>query len=81
MSTYHALLQLAGPIGRDIAASDSKTQAALFNGFAEMFHTTMARDLDREMQMAYIVVELTPAAGALIKHLASMVDANAEGKR
>lgn len=76
-----AIMAMAGPIGKDIAASDSKTQAALFNGFAEMFHTTMPRDLDREMQMAYIVTELTPAAGALIKHLASMVDANTEAKR
>lgn len=76
MSQYQAIHRMAALVGRDIAASDSKTQADLFNGFAEMFRTTMTSRLDREMQMAYIVTDLTPAAREFITHIASMVEAS-----
>lgn len=71
MTVFSAMERLAEPIGADFAMSDSKTQAALFNGFASMWErANHGPNTDMNMQACYIAADLTPAAKRVITKLA-----------
>ena len=71
MTVFSAMERLAEPIGADFAMSDSKTQAALFNGFARMWERTdISPNVDMNMQACYIAEDLTPAAKRVLTMLA-----------
>lgn len=74
MNPFTSIERLANAIGQDIGASNSKTQADLFNGFANMYENSMHSKTDRELQAAYIAADLTPAAKRVLLVLSDMAN-------
>jgi len=74
MNVFTSLERFANAIGQDFGGSNSKTQADLFNGFADMYENSMHNKNDREMQAAYIAADLTPAAKRVLFVLSNMAN-------
>lgn len=73
----HSNYKYARDIGFDYGHADNNQQAALFNGLAQGFNTfTGGRGLGYDMQMSYIVDELTDTAKKFITDLAETVEAS-----
>jgi len=73
MNVKTAVEQLAGPIGKEIGASDDHTQAALLNGFCEMLEQT-CRMTDINTQLCFISDKLTHRARLVIIQLAEFCE-------
>ena len=66
--------QYAEAIGRDFGPADNKVQGAMLNGFLHSLNLACLHKPD--MQIAYIVDELTAESRQLILDFAGMVEAS-----
>ena len=80
MSIKTAAEQLAGPIGKEIGASDDHTQAALLNGFCEMLHMSTTRNAV-QMQICWIADKLSPTTIEVLRDLVGFADGKAEARQ
>lgn len=73
----HANDKYARDIGFDYGHASNTQQAAFFNGLAQGFKTfTGGGGIGYDMQMSYVVDDLTDTAKKFITELAAMVEAS-----
>jgi len=69
----NSVQKLSKEIGKDIGRSDNKVQADLLNGFAYGFKSMRMQKHDEDMQICYIVDELSDETKELIKQIYNFV--------
>jgi len=66
--------KISEAIGYDIGASDDETQANLLNGFCKGLDNSINTDGKVDLQICYIVENLTPQSDRIIKLIASFIE-------